>query len=136
MGPSGTRSSRVWPSGAFAAKKSRCSRENTLRIDRAPARTGFTEPAPHCALSDAEHEPTRHGIDFDAEVRRLAKLRGELAGNHRPQFDDRVVALAPDSSCADDEPVPAQREIRVSKNTTWRICESSTSSSSEAAAER
>ena len=35
-------------------------------------------------------EATRHGVDLDAEARRLAELRRHVVGNDRPQLDDRV----------------------------------------------
>ena len=57
-------------------------------------------------------EPARHGVDLDAEARRLADLRGNLVGDDRPQLDDRVPRLALDPPRSHHDPALVEREVR------------------------
>ena len=130
------RSSSAMPCGACVEKKSRCSFENNLRIGRSPASTPRTACGPHCALSDAEHtNPPGMASTSTPNCFDLRAWR-ELIRDHRPQLHDRVVAFALDPPGPNDEAVLVDVRSGVSKNTTWRICASSASRSSDAAAER
>ena len=56
-------------------------------------------------------EPTRHGVDLDAEVRRLAELRRHVVGNDRPQLDDRIARFALDPPRPHHDALIVERQI-------------------------
>ena len=78
-GPRSVRSSRPMPSGACAAKKARCSLENSLRSGAAPAATSDRRARQPLQRRRAD-VAAGHRVDLDHAHRRLAHLRGSSEG--------------------------------------------------------
>ena len=83
------------PVGAWSAKNSRCSLENSLRRGRSPAIASPHGVSASRALERRRaHVSAGHRVDLDDEVGRLAQL-AELGRYDRAKLDDRGVARGP-----------------------------------------
>src|SRR4051794_23589602 len=137
MGPRAVRSSRARPSGACAAKSSRCSFENSLRTGSSPASAAFTSVGGIADFSVPEHtKPPGSASTSTRKSRDRRSFAGRSPGTTGRSFTIESSPLPWTRRARTTTPCWSSVSSGVSKNTTTRICASSGSMPSASNVER